>query len=80
MSELLFHSVRSRGLVVTARTGFHCPCTGFWSPGPDGAASVQLTRGAMMPACEGAPVSWTYQGQNLPPFGVLPLATDKRPG
>lgn len=56
---------------LTAETGSHCPRTGLWSPAQDAGKRVPLSRGTMMPARDGAPVLWTYQGriraQNPPP-------------
>ena len=56
-----------RGEDLTTETGAHCPRTGLWSPAQDSARKVPLTRGALMPAREGAPVPWTYQGPTLHP-------------
>jgi hypothetical protein len=48
---------------LTAQTGSHCPRTGLWSPAQDNDSKIPLSKGTMMPARDGAPVLWTYQGR-----------------
>lgn len=53
-----------------ARTGEHCPMTGWWSPNAEGQRTMFLSEGTLMPPAKSEPTTWRMLQQ--PALGTLP--------
>ncbi|TLM82677.1 hypothetical protein FDW83_12040 [Pseudarthrobacter sp. NamE2] len=48
-----------------ARTGEHCPLTGWWAPGGDEAEALFVAEGSIMPSRLGHSTSWSLVSGGL---------------
>lgn len=50
--------ISESGRAQSARTGDHCPASGWWAPLDDEADAQFITEGSIMPSNNGFPGSW----------------------